>query len=251
MDSPAKPDNQPDAPRPGQTIRGTLLSHLTNVVQGSTPFISIFLLIHLSAPVLANVGGSSLSSQVMLLGREYYQTAFGEAYLVLLPLTLHPLTATLKRILSPHSPRPPSSLLTITGYTTLLFLPIHFLTHRLAPASPLPPIGSIGPAELDYEFVKAGLSAWPLRSWVLYSGLALGVAFHMGEGTHLMWNTWEPHATEKWRSFGKTTRRVIAAACAFPVISGLFALSQEPLLLFASTLERIHASFTQSIIFRI
>lgn len=42
------------------------LNILTNVAHGSAPFITTFLLIHLSAPALANIGGSSLSSQVMV-----------------------------------------------------------------------------------------------------------------------------------------------------------------------------------------
>ena len=39
---------------------------LTTIAQGTAPFISTFLLIHLSAPVAATLGGSSLASQVMV-----------------------------------------------------------------------------------------------------------------------------------------------------------------------------------------
>lgn len=39
---------------------------LTKIAHGSTPFITTFLLIHLSAPALANLGGSSLASQTMV-----------------------------------------------------------------------------------------------------------------------------------------------------------------------------------------
>jgi len=46
--------------------RKQLSKILTNLSHLSTPFITTFLLIHLSAPALANLGGSSLSSQVMV-----------------------------------------------------------------------------------------------------------------------------------------------------------------------------------------
>ena len=48
------------------TTRKTAIGHLTTVIHASSPFLTTFLLIHLSAPVLANVGGSSLASQVMV-----------------------------------------------------------------------------------------------------------------------------------------------------------------------------------------
>lgn len=57
-------DYRPD-PRPS-SIRNTLVSYLTPIAQASAPFISTFTMIHLAAPIMANVGGSSLSSQVMV-----------------------------------------------------------------------------------------------------------------------------------------------------------------------------------------
>ena len=39
---------------------------LTKVAHGSAPFITTFALIHLTAPVMANIGGTSLASQVMV-----------------------------------------------------------------------------------------------------------------------------------------------------------------------------------------
>ena len=48
------------------SFRQNLLSYLTKLSHGSTPFITTFLLIHLTAPALANLGGSSLSSQTMV-----------------------------------------------------------------------------------------------------------------------------------------------------------------------------------------
>jgi hypothetical protein len=39
---------------------------LTNVTHLSAPFLTVFVIVHLSAPTLANIGGSSLSSNVMV-----------------------------------------------------------------------------------------------------------------------------------------------------------------------------------------
>lgn len=47
-------------------IRGTIVKSLTTISHVTSPFISVFLLVHLSAPVLANFGGTSLASQTMV-----------------------------------------------------------------------------------------------------------------------------------------------------------------------------------------
>jgi hypothetical protein len=46
------------------------LSLLTAIQRLPTPFISAFMLVHLSAPLIANMGGSSASSQVLV--RTYF-----------------------------------------------------------------------------------------------------------------------------------------------------------------------------------
>jgi hypothetical protein len=51
---------------PRRTFLQKSLPVLTKLLHGSAPFISTFLLIHLSAPMLANLGGSSLASQTMV-----------------------------------------------------------------------------------------------------------------------------------------------------------------------------------------
>lgn len=64
-DSPYK-----DVPHATRSIQRTALSILTNLQRLPTPFISAFLLVHLTAPVVANVGGSQASSQVMVRARK-------------------------------------------------------------------------------------------------------------------------------------------------------------------------------------
>ncbi|KAF9239159.1 hypothetical protein BU15DRAFT_47094 [Melanogaster broomeanus] len=226
-----------------------LTSMLTKLAHGSAPFLSTFLLIHLSAPVLANVGGSSLSSNVMLLGREYYQTVLGERYLLLAPLAIHVTSSVAKRLLSPSSSRPRklTSTLSLTAYSALfIFVPIHFITHRLAPADAAPPIFAVGPSELDYEFVKTGLAQFPWRSWALYTGLVASVLLHTVEGIQVIMTAQFGAAR-----ISSVKRRLVAGAAALPVLLGVWTLSREPLMALSSVVGRYSASFTSSWVYRL
>ncbi|KAI0668396.1 hypothetical protein C8Q78DRAFT_1081268 [Trametes maxima] len=222
---------------------------LTRIAHGSAPFITTFVLIHLTAPIMANIGGTSLASQVMLLGREYYQTSFGEKYLVLAPLVIHPLSALLKRVLAPKPARRLSSILSITGYTSAIVVALHFFIHRVAPTDPSPPIYSVGPSELDYEYVKFGLQEWPWRNWLGYVGFTAAVAWHAVEGMSIIWNTW---LRPQLGSMPGTKRSRTAAAFVggvLPVATGLFFIWREPLMVFASHADRFKAAFTKSPIY--
>ncbi|KAG2139051.1 hypothetical protein DEU56DRAFT_912305 [Suillus clintonianus] len=234
----------------GSTLRRQTVTVLTNVAHVSVPFITVFLVVHLSAPALANFGGSSLSSNVMLLGREYYQTAFGERYLLFLPLAAHVASSITKRIIIPHSasPRKITSTLSLAAYSTLLiFLPIHFYTHRVFPADPSPPIFAVGPSEVDYEFVKTGLARFPWRSWVLYGGLVGCMMLHAVEGAQIIQAS--RFASRKFRMRSRT-RKIVAGVAAVPILAGLWAVSKEPLMVFASLAERYEAVFTRSWVYR-
>jgi len=233
------------------------LPYLTKAIHISAPFITTFLLVHLTAPALASIGGSTLSSQTMLLGREYYQSQFGEKFLTLTPITIHALSAIAKRLLSPKNkpPRRFSSLLTITGYAiALFFLPVHYITHRVHPTIENPPIFAVGPSELDYEFVKTGLHVWPWRSWFLYTGLILATSLHLADGMTIIWNTWLKDVVfgGAWKPTNRNRRLALAfTGIALPVLAGLYTLSSEPLLAFASTVNRYQATFMSSFIYRI
>jgi len=245
----------------GPSTRRNALSYLTAVSHGSSPFIATFLLIHLSAPVLANLEGSSLSSKVMvsrsqtfikfakcnlqqLLGREYYQTSFGEKYLLLTPLILHASSGIAKRLLSrppTKSPRPVSSLLSITGYGALIFLPIHFVIHRHYPSDS---------SMLDFEFVKLGLHKWPWRSSLLYGGLVGCVLLHVAEGINVIGNTRARHLWARWKG-SKRTRRLAAISGAVPIFTGLCFVFLEPMMTFPSLARQFEAAFTRSFIYRL
>ncbi len=163
-----------------------------------------------------------------------------------------------KRLLSgsPTSqPRPVTRILTLTGYALgILFLPIHFLTHRVYPTIGGYPIDAIGPAELDYEFVKYGLQRWPVQSWALYAGLVGCVALHGIAGAKIIWQTWfgDTSATRRKRGNGSQASQVATASgIVAPVLLGIFALSREPLMAFQSTIARFDAVFQQSWLYRI
>jgi succinate dehydrogenase/fumarate reductase cytochrome b subunit len=187
-----------------------------------------------------------------LLGREYYQTPFGEKYLVLAPLVIHPVASAAKRLFvdpqKPWSrPRPLTSVLSSTGYLTLfLFLPVHYLTHRVYPAIPDAPIHSFGPAELDYEFVKVGLQTWPLRSWVLYVGLVGCVALHAVEGLSVITAL----------QYGKAVvprgkRKLVSFLAGAPALTGLLVISTEAAWGLVSSVEGYMAAFCRSAVYRI
>ncbi|KAI6097957.1 hypothetical protein EDD16DRAFT_1889479 [Pisolithus croceorrhizus] len=205
----------------------TASSILTTLAHGSAPFLSTFLVIHLSAPIAANIGGSKLASSVMLLGREYYQTTFGERYLLLLPFAIHVTSNIAKRVVltlasnssPPSGPstsdldataqsekpfipksrarfRKLTSLLSISAYAALfVFVPIHVATHRLLPAeadalvwsSSGANLDALGSSELDFEFVKTAIKTWPWRSWILYTGLVGSVLVHAAEGASIIY----------------------------------------------------------------
>ena len=194
-------------------------------------------------------------SLAKLLGREYYQTPFGEKYLVLAPLIIHPLASIAKRLFSPgvgspkpwSQPRRMTSVLSSTGYLTLfLFLPVHYLTHRVYPTISAAPINSFGPAELDYEFVKTGLQTWPLRSWLLYAGLIGCVALHSVEGVSII------TAAQYGKALvPKSRRKRVSLIAGVPALAGLFFISRETVWALTSSLEGYVAAFSRSLIYRI
>lgn len=71
MSDSARRDDGFSTPR---TWRHTAQSVLTRLSHGSAPFVTTFVLIHLTAPVMANLGGTSLSSQVMVSARRTWSS---------------------------------------------------------------------------------------------------------------------------------------------------------------------------------
>ncbi|ESK92184.1 hypothetical protein Moror_4716 [Moniliophthora roreri MCA 2997] len=212
-------------PRPYSTHIRTARNVLTTISHCSSPFISTFLLIHLSAPALANLGGADLGSSVMILGREYYQTPFGEAFLVLGPMALHSFSGIAKRKGAEQKSRRWPSLLASTAYPLIPLFTLHFMTHRGIPSSPSSPLHS---SELDFEFVKFHLQTYPKLSWFLYGSLLALTLIHGVEGVVVVWNRYYPGL--RLRQLGKAKWARIAAVLTGiggTVISGLWFISRE------------------------
>ncbi|OCB91351.1 hypothetical protein A7U60_g1390 [Sanghuangporus baumii] len=244
------------SPSSSQTnsIRKTLLPYLTKAAHLPAPFISAFLLVHLSAPILANVGGASLSSSVMLLGREYYQGSPQELLLLFGPLGLHVSASVLKRLLSPYPPRPIRSLLSTAGYTALAIIPIHILIQRVYPTDPAYPISSIGPAQLDFSFVQHALQKWPIRSILLYVSLTAATILHALEGFALLNDLYlvKDGSAKRWDKSKVRTRRIAAATGISAVLGGVLMLWKEPIIMpLPSILARFDAVLQKSIIYRL
>lgn len=173
----------------------------------------------------------------------------------MIPLIIHPLASIVKRLIACPSKAPPSrplsSLLSITGYASLLvFLPIHFFTHRVNPSDISAPIFAVGPAELDYDFVKLGLQTWPVRSWLFYAGLVGCVVLHAGDGLNIIRNIWFKDVLG-WLKGDRGKRRFTAVGgIILPVLSGVYMLSREPLTTFAPLASRFKAAFTRSFVYQ-
>ncbi|KIO31161.1 hypothetical protein M407DRAFT_68356 [Tulasnella calospora MUT 4182] len=220
---------------------------LTIIQHGTASFISVFALIHLSAPILATFGGSELASQTMLLGREFYQGTLSEPLLVLGPLGIHVTASAVKRFLIGF-PSPPS-LLTWATIPILSTLPIHFATHRLYPSIPDPPINALSPGELDYEYVKFGLQAWPWRNTLLYLVLVAGTATHALEGARAMIRFWQPGAAPP-KEWGWKRWSTVAAVVGSAAV-GILTLKGETLIVTSRAASRISSAWKHSILYRL
>jgi len=127
-----------------------------------------------------------------------------------------------------------------------MFLPVHYLTHRVYPTIPVAPIHAFGPAELDYEFVKTGLQTWPLRSWLLYIGLVGCVALHAVEGIRIITATQFGEAVVP-----KNKRKLVSFVMGVPALAGLFFISRETVWALTSSVESYVAAFSRSVVYRI
>ena len=163
---------------------------------------------------------------------------------------MHPLSSVSKRVLAPRPARRLTHALSVSGYAAVALGMLHFMTHRVFPADAAPPVLALSPAELDYEYVKYALEAWPWRAWFGYVALTAAVAGHAAQGMKVIWNTWLRGSLGAWK--GEKGRTVgVVVATVVPVISGLWAISSEPLMVFSSTAARFHAAFTKALVYRL
>lgn len=106
-----------------------------------------------------------------------------------IPLYAHIAASMLKRILigvkTKRAPQPTLSMQ--TGYPLIALVLAHVFVHRLIPASPQPPIASLSPSELGYDFVAYGLKSRPWTSVAAYLSLAGLLIPHAWAGWEKAW----------------------------------------------------------------
>ncbi|OCF75109.1 hypothetical protein I204_03958 [Kwoniella mangroviensis CBS 8886] len=178
------PETRRFFPSKGQVMRVLTLTQNTSAM-----VFSIFLVPHLASPAVASVMGIEGADKTMMISRDLYLPL--EPYLIYLPLTLHILSSTLKRLLMilPSSSsvsskssrsmksirsRLPRQLHQIVGYPLTILLMAHILSHRLIPSRSESPIFQLSPSELGHEYVGYNLQS--VVGWMSYLGLVgLGV----------------------------------------------------------------------------
>lgn len=157
----------------------------------------------------------------------------------------------LKRLCLPNPFRAPKTLLSATASLSVFLVPIHIIINRFFPTIENPPIASLGPSQLDFEFVKFGLQNWPWRSALLYGGLVGGVLLHAVEGSALLWDTYIGPRGERWKKTAILKRRVMGTLGILASLTSLFIIFREPILTpIPSLLRRFEAVYKSSIIFR-
>lgn len=188
-----------------------------------------------------------------LLGREYYQTSFGESYLLLAPLGIHITAGVIRRglvwfrksNLSKRSNLTKPSLLATTAYVAMAVVPVHFLVNRYYPSLDEAPIFGLSPAQLNYEYVKLGLKSWPVRTWLLYGVMVPAVFLHGAEGMIVLAR----------KRLGLNLRMGVlnsaaALAGALLTLGGLYVVSKEPSFIYSGEAARFASAYSKSILYQ-
>lgn len=172
-----------------------------------------------------------------------------------MPLAVHVGAAAVKRAIT-GPPKTPSTLGATGWLLATALIPVHVLLHRFNPTSPISPVLSLGPSQLDYEFVKVGLAIWPVVNWTLYSALVVSIMFHAVEGAAIMFRAWrgagssEPKDRRRRKKRAAIAKNITASAGISTVLGGLAVIATEPLNVSRALMARIEASFMLQSIFR-
>ncbi|KZO95123.1 hypothetical protein CALVIDRAFT_173069 [Calocera viscosa TUFC12733] len=152
-------------------LRLLLIKRLGDAQHITAVPLTVFLTVHLAAPAVVPFLGAEGANQVLMVGREIYQSPLTEPILFL-SLGVHVLSGLLRRLLL--LPAPPPSLPHMLGYPLITLLALHVGANR----GNAPKLGGA-----SFEFVRAGIRRWPLRAGGVYLGIvAVGVAHAVGCG---------------------------------------------------------------------
>lgn len=117
-----------------------------------------------------------------MVGRAYYLPS--ETLTIYLPLALHLTSSLAKRLILYLKTRrpPPITPHLVTGWILPWIVVPHIASHRLIPARSAPPISSLSPSELGFEYVGWGINQRPLWSYFTYLCLVGIASWHAGVG---------------------------------------------------------------------
>jgi hypothetical protein len=161
------------------------------------------------------------------------------------PMVLHVTASVAKRLLL-GAPQHITYVM-VSGWSLLLLVPTHVLTHRIHASDPTPPISALSPGDLNFEFVKYGLARWPVISWTIYTGLVGAAAVHAVDGWTLLLRMWcNARITRQW-GWGRLT---IVAGAVTGALTGLLVIASEPRLVSRSLAARFLAVYQRSVIYR-
>lgn len=205
---------------------GSVDAALVAVQRASAVTFQTFLVVHLSSPLAACLGGEQAASGFQVLGRVWYQThPVKEAVVVWASLGVHVVSGVLKRMLRtgrrvkrrrelerraqqldvsppaaestsrrPHEKGLLSAFaggLNLHAWTGYLLVPLvlgHVLTHRIVPSRTASTSGGgpISPSFLSYAFVSRNLVLNPISAWTGYLSLVVLATYHAATGARVI-----------------------------------------------------------------
>lgn len=199
---------------------------LTTAQRASAVTFSSFLVVHLSSPLAAALGGEHLASEIQVLGRVWYQGGLKEVVIVWASLGVHVVSGVVRRawrirnqivrrreleraakqaegdpsapeIASSHYRKEaarrnwrtylPRNLNTLTGYLLVPLVVSHSLTHRILPSrTTATGATAISPAFLSFAYVSRNLVLHPFSATLAYAALALMGTYHAATGARVI-----------------------------------------------------------------
>ncbi|KAI9359132.1 hypothetical protein BD770DRAFT_386653 [Pilaira anomala] len=186
---------------------------LTKVQNGSAVVFSVFAVTHGLQILSANVGGSALANNWIMLGRPFYQDEHLEGILVTGSILTHVAaglgklgirlywnnnnkTTTTTTMRSKKNP----ALLPYHGLSGYLLIPLAGLHYYLVRHLPIAYYGDS--AFIDFGYIAWGLQNQPLFTYGLHTALVVAAAYHMVSGAKVA----------IWK--GKRNEPIVAAAAA-------------------------------------
>lgn len=171
---------------------------LTKVQNGSAVVFSVFAVTHGLQILSANVGGSALANNWIMLGRPFYQDEHLEGILVTGSVLTH-VAAGLGKLgirlywNNNNSTKKNPALLPYHGLTGYLLIPLAGLHYYLVRHLPIEYYGDS--AFIDFGYIAWGLQNKPIFTYGLHAALVVAAAYHMVSGAKVA--IWKGKRNEK------------------------------------------------------